>query len=172
MDEVIFKTLKKYPGYKFGSDGSIWSCNTRQGLREDKWKPLVGSVDKDGYRQLIICANQTRYSKKFHSLILEAFVGPRPNGMVACHNDGNVLNNSIDNLRWDTQYNNLQDKKKHGTYQIGDKSTRRILTESQVLEIRRRHKNGEYYRDLAQEFGVKSVTIHAVISGRNWRHLQ
>ncbi|WP_396902488.1 HNH endonuclease [Mycolicibacterium sp.] len=43
------------------------------------------------------------------SLVLSAFVGPRPEGLVCCHNDGNAANNSLTNLRWDTQQKNVWD---------------------------------------------------------------
>lgn len=51
-----------------------------------------------------------------HSLVLEAFVGPRPPKRYGCHNDGDPRNNHIDNLRWDTQSNNLHDAVKHGRH--------------------------------------------------------
>lgn len=49
-----------------------------------------------------------------HTLVLTAFVGPRPRGMEACHNDGNPRNNALENLRWDTRSANAQDKIRHG----------------------------------------------------------
>ena len=48
-----------------------------------------------------------------HSLIAEAFHGPRPDGMDCCHIDGNRDNNAADNLRWDTRSNNIKDRWKH-----------------------------------------------------------
>lgn len=50
--------------------------------------------------------------------MLTAFVGPRPDGMVTCHNDGNPANNNLSNLRWDTQSNNQLDAVKHGTHPL------------------------------------------------------
>lgn len=37
-----------------------------------------------------------------HSLVLHAFVGPRPNGFAACHGDADKQNNRLTNLRWDS----------------------------------------------------------------------
>lgn len=62
-----------------------------------------------------------RNSFLVHRLVLAAFVGPCPSGMEGCHNDGNPLNNSVDNLRWDTHRNNEADKRRHGT---NDRSNR------------------------------------------------
>lgn len=44
-----------------------------------------------------------------HHLVLEAFVGPRPPGMEACHFDGNAQNNRLENLRWGTSAENKAD---------------------------------------------------------------
>lgn len=57
-----------------------------------------------------------------HALVLEAFIGPRPSGMVCCHNDGDPLNNSVDNLRWDTQASNILDIVKHGNHLHANKT--------------------------------------------------
>lgn len=51
-----------------------------------------------------------------HVLVLEAFVGPRPDGLVACHNNGIASDNRIDNLRWDTYGENNKDLVRHGTH--------------------------------------------------------
>jgi hypothetical protein len=53
---------------------------------------------------------------KVHTLVLTAFVGPRPDGMECCHNDGDCTNNHLSNLRWDTPSENAFDKVRHGTH--------------------------------------------------------
>jgi hypothetical protein len=57
-----------------------------------------------------------------HVLVLEAFVRPRPPGLVACHNDGNRLNNHLSNLRWDTPSENSRDVVRHGTHNEANKT--------------------------------------------------
>lgn len=57
-----------------------------------------------------------RHWKRVHTLVLEAFIGPRPDGAVACHNDGDHTNNRVDNLRWDTYSANNVDLVVHGTH--------------------------------------------------------
>ncbi|MFL0172399.1 NUMOD4 motif-containing HNH endonuclease [Mycobacterium sp. SMC-13] len=55
-------------------------------------------------------------SARVHNLVLEAFVGPRPPGMAACHGDGNHHNNTLGNLRWDTYSSNNRDLVRHNTH--------------------------------------------------------
>lgn len=48
-------------------------------------------------------------------LVLSAFVGLRPPGLDACHNNGNPRDDRVENLRWDTASGNALDKRAHGT---------------------------------------------------------
>lgn len=73
---------------------------------------FVSLSDHDGHESL-------RY---VHVLVLEAFVGPRPDGLVTCHNDGDSANNRLDNLRWDTQSSNLHDTVAHGKHAAANKT--------------------------------------------------
>lgn len=51
-----------------------------------------------------------------HNVMLRAFVGDPPlPGLVACHRDGNPLNNVLENLYWGSSQDNANDMKKHGT---------------------------------------------------------
>jgi hypothetical protein len=55
-------------------------------------------------------------SARVHNLVLEAFCGPRPEGYVACHNNGDPHDNRVENLRWDTYSSNNRDLVKHNTH--------------------------------------------------------
>lgn len=49
-----------------------------------------------------------------HHLVLEAFVGPQPDGMEARHLDGIRTNNTPGNLAWGTRVENAADRDRHG----------------------------------------------------------
>jgi hypothetical protein len=66
--------------------------------------------------------NGKRIERAVHQLVLVAFRGACPEGQVACHNDGNPGNNRLENLRWDTQSNNLRDEVAHGTHHWASKT--------------------------------------------------
>lgn len=62
-----------------------------------------------------------RVERTVHILVLEAFVGPRPEGMLGLHGDDDPLNNKLVNLRWGTHEDNQVDRKKTliGSYYPG-----------------------------------------------------
>ena len=49
-----------------------------------------------------------------HTLVLTAFMGPRPSGQEACHWNGDASDNRLENLRWDTRSGNRRDMIRHG----------------------------------------------------------
>lgn len=70
---------------------------------------------KHGYQQVAL-SEGTGASVEVHVLVAAAFIGPRPEGLEVCHNDGNPRNNHIDNLRYDTKSSNSHDTVRHGTH--------------------------------------------------------
>lgn len=53
-----------------------------------------------------------------HVLVLEAFIGPAPDGMECCHYDDDPAHNHLTNLRWDTRAANMADfKRNYGRHQ-------------------------------------------------------
>ena len=102
------------------------------------------------------------HSARVHSLVLEAFNSPRPDGMGCRHLDGNPENNKLANLRWGTQRENREDCVAHGR-------TTRKLSASDVRLVRARHAGGATIRQLAQEHEVDRATISNVLHGRCYR---
>ena len=73
--------------------------------------------------------------RKVHQLVLEAFVGARPSGMVVRHLDGDPANNHLSNLAYGTYAENSQDQKRHGTLLAGSLSPRAKLSDDDRRQI-------------------------------------
>lgn len=71
---------------------------------------------KQGYLKVTLHKDGTPKQRSVHRLVLEAFVGPRPTGMVCRHLNGDHLDNRVENLAWGTQAENIADELKHGTH--------------------------------------------------------
>lgn len=63
-----------------------------------------------GYLGLNLSDGSRRATRMVHRLVLEAFVGPCPDGMEACHANSNRTDNRLVNLRWDTPEANVTDR--------------------------------------------------------------
>ena len=103
-----------------------------------------------------------------HRLVLQAFVGPCPEGMEGCHNDGDPLNNHLPNLRWDTHASNQQDMVKHGTRLRGERHPNHKLNRDQVRAIRA---DARTPTSIAADYGVNPATVRDIKARRSWAWL-
>jgi DNA-directed RNA polymerase specialized sigma24 family protein len=135
----------------------------------DVWLPLK-PVHTRQYRTVNLCDGIKKTRRYVHLIVMEAFVGLRPEGMACCHNDGDPENNRIENLRWDTYQANEDDKLRHGTRLMGSQINAK-LTEEQVQEIRRLRGEGTTFAELARRFGVSPQNVEKIVHRRSWRHV-
>lgn len=76
---------------------------------------MRGSPDGENYIVVVLTAKGVggapgqRFPTRMHVLVLEAFVGPRPAGMDACHANDVPTDNRLTNLRWDLRSANHAD---------------------------------------------------------------
>lgn len=75
-----------------------------------------------GYPRIAMTRMGVREYRAIHVMVLETFVGLRPDGMEACHSDDNKLNNNVSNLRWDTQSENAKDIVRHGYHRLSSRT--------------------------------------------------
>ena len=96
-------------------------CYFSKKIEKQKYKEriLKASVDTYGHIRVHIGVNKVKYNLLVHRAVLMAFVGMPGEGMECCHNNGIPNDNRLENLRWDTHFNNNQDRKRHGNYATG-----------------------------------------------------
>lgn len=126
----------------------------------------------DGYAQHSIGLHWKGRRQPFliSRLVAHAFLGHRPEGRVVAHNDGNPLNNHVDNLRYATLSENYADRVKHGTDLRGEKAWNARLSAADVRRIR--FLAGVVPGvELAARYGVSPMYICTIQKRRVWRHL-
>lgn len=107
---------------------------------------------------------------KVHRFVLEAFVGPRPDGMECCHGDGDRTNNRLANLRWDTTGGNASDKVRLGSVR-GERNSRAVLREDDVRAIRHMVSVGATQQEAARRFGVTKDCVWSIVHRQTWKHV-
>ena len=119
------ETWKPIPGwegyYEVSDHGNVRSVNRIVSTSSGRKVHYTGvhrkpRAEKTGHLALSLTKNSQKAYRYVHRLVLEAFVGPCPEGMQACHKDGNPANNHLSNLRWDTQSANTFDQVVHGVH--------------------------------------------------------
>jgi len=107
-----------------------------------------------------------------HQLVLEAFVGPRPEGHVTNHKDGNPDNNHVSNLEWCTvTYNNVHALDTGLRNIRGEDHYAHRFTVADVREMRRLRKEGMGPSAIARHFQASLHTVRKIVEYKTWKHV-
>ena len=173
MENEIWKDIPGYEGrYQVSNMGRIKSLSrtihsaNQNGPFDYQTKERLlspGKHDKCGHLSVVL--HSPRKSWMVHQLVMQAFVGERPPGKVICHNNGDASDNKLENLRYDTQTENVLDVLHAGR-------PWKKLTEDDVQAIRFGAWCGISVTDLGLMFGVCHQTVSKVLTGRTFSWLK
>lgn len=122
-----------------------------------------GKSDKCGHLSVVLHGKRKK-SYCVHQLVMLAFEGCPPKGKVVCHNNGNPEDNRIENLRYDTQTENVLD-----VYRLG--RAWRSLTLEDAAQIKFGLTCGLSCRELSKMYGVCHQTISKIKKGQTYSWL-
>ena len=126
-----------------------------------------------GYLRVTLRYDDGRKTTAYlHHLVLEHFLSPRPEGMLALHRDGDVLNCRAENLYWGTYEDNSRDRIAHGRSGKGSTNPNAALEPAHVENIRRLYASGGFRQiDLAGMYGVRQAHISRIVRRTSWSNL-
>lgn len=138
MTDPIWKPVVGFEEqYEVSDHGVVRSIADQQPLKQYV-------ANKSGHRRVVLKRPEGgRLQQYVHRVVLSAFVGPCPDGMECCHNDGDGTNNRLKNLRWDTTSSNMYDKVKHGVHHH---SNRTLCPKGHQLDAVKRHGDGTFWQ--------------------------
>jgi len=167
MARERWKTIPQTPAYQVSSLGRVRRhVRGRRGAKPGIIKPWV---DSGGRPTVRLWANGKKIGFLVSRLVCAAFNGPPPfPGALAAHEDDVPSNNVFTNLRWTDHIGNMEDRRKLGTLDHGERNGAAKLTEGQVRRIRSSPLSG---RKLAAELGVSPATVGRARNGTSWAHL-
>ncbi len=187
----VWKPIKDFPFYEVSSYGRI-KYLARTYLRKHPYTKHLQKINKKetilkGWikyrRNKVVCINvalrknNKTHEFRIHRLVLNAFKGKCPKGKEGCHNDGNPLNNHIENLRWDTHTSNMHDcfihgKKINPPIHYGENHPKAKFTNEQIKEIRNTIFLRGTIKELAKKYNVCPITISRIKDNVAWNHIK
>lgn len=173
---------KDVPGYEkhyqVSNEGKVKSVARVVAVPRTRWggagtraiNEAVMALQTDRRGRVFVALRKQGSGKRFTvaSLVAAAFIGPRPEGLLVLHGDGDSTNNRADNLRYGSHSDNIEDARQHGTLSQGERQWLAKLTASEVMFIRITDMRGV---DLAKHYGVTAACISAVRQRKNWKHV-
>lgn len=113
-------------------------------------------------------------SKYIHRAVLEAFIGPCPEGMECRHLDRDKYNNRLPNLCWGTSKENGEDQVRHGVSKNPAKAHHHEhhplakIDRDKSAAIQRLLASGMSQMQIASRFGVVQSVISQINLGKHW----
>ncbi len=171
---VEYRDVPGFPGYRVGSDGSVWTCWSRGNIppfQTPRWHRMKPLASQYGHLRVGLYSDKKKKRILVHHLVLIAFVGPRPSGLICRHfPDRNPANNRVENLQWGTHSENEADAVIHGTRIASETHPRAKMTIAKVIELRKRYANGEgSARKLGKEYGIHDSVVLDIVKRRTWK---
>lgn len=176
MNQEEWRAVVGYESlYEVSSQGRVRSLRQRnKQVNRPREVPLVKRQSAHPISRHLTCTlskNGVLIGCGVHRIVAAAFIGPCPHGKQVAHLDGNPQNNTPANLAYVTATENQAHRRIHGTACFGQLNPNARLTDSDVIEIRRRYNAGEKAVALSKVFGTCSDNIRAVAKGVSFKHL-
>ena len=157
--------------------GEVWKKNKEIGLFvSNKGRCLTKTskllINRKKNRYTKICINNK--SHLLHRIIWETFIGKIKNGLVINHKNGNITDNSIDNLEAVTHSENSKHAVRIGLNKplTGDSHPLSKLKSFQIQKIRREIDSGEFSGvELSKKYKVSESTISLIKNKKRWKSI-
>ena len=166
-----WRQVKECPDYYVSNMGRVKSYRY-----PNKGRILVGVLDKDGYKRVLLRSiDGARVTKFIHRLVAEAFLSNPNNFSMINHKDENRQNNRVDNLEWCTaRYNNTYGnrlKKSHQTLLDHHSKFAGIPIIAYKNGV---YKEFESYAEGARELNLSIGDIQTLVNhgSNNYKHLR
>lgn len=121
-----------------------------------------------GYERVTLCVNNKPKHYYLHCLVAKAFISNPENKLFVNHIDNNRKNNTVSNLEWVTQIENINHCIKQGRHAKGEIQGSSNLKNSDIYYIRN---SGLPTKELASKYNQSEVNINRIKRYASWKHL-
>lgn len=166
----IWRMHPVHNDYEVSNWGRVRRLTPQKGTRVGK--VLKATRTKFGYESVALGRNLKFRTFFIHVLVLETFVGPRPNGFECLHDNDVKHDNVLSNLKWGTHAENYADRVASGGGNHGSRHGLAKLKEVDIVQIRSRYvPKVVTQKMLAAEFDVSRECISRVVRHTRWTHV-
>lgn len=155
-----WKDVKEYEGlYQVSTLGRIKSLKYK--------KVMLPAKGKDGYLKICFTKNNKKKTIKIHRIVAENFIPNPMNLSQVNHIDGNKNNNSVSNLEWCTQSENMQHAfKNHLIVRKKGKDSSKAKKVNQYSLTGKFIRQWDCIADVTRKLGIRGYNISGCCKGK------
>lgn len=165
--KVEWRDIPGHEGsYQVSNTGIVRSLDrTNEAGNQISGKVLKPGRNHKGYLLVVLCKHRKCKSYRVHQLVLQAFVSSCPRGAQVNHRNGDIEDNSLENLEYVTSRQNF-----YHQVDVLKSHYKAKLNLPKANKIRRQYASGRYtYDGLAAVYGVHPSTIRRIVTERIWK---
>ena len=151
----MWRIIEDYPNYLVSNTGKIWSLRTDKELQ----KPL----DRYGYERVTLHNENGQRATLVHRIVANAFIPNPENKKTINHIDCNKTNNSVENLEWATDSEQMRHAYDNGLFESCNRHKYDRHPPIRCIET------GEVFisqRELARHLNVNEICICLALKGK------
>lgn len=161
--------------YEVSNVGRVRRRTAKRGTRAGRIrKPRCGKRFAD-YENLPLWIDGKQQNFTVHSLVAEAFIGPRPDGMDINHKNGDKKDNRPENLEYVTRAENIRHAFRTGLAKArdlrGELNGYAKLSASDAASIFTLYKSGVPVRELSVRYCTHPSNVRLIVLGKAWKHV-
>lgn len=146
----------------------VFEVNELGQVRNESGAILNGSMHSLGFKVLNLRIKQEHSTLNkgllMHRIVAQTWIPNPLQKPYVIHENGNLVDNKVSNLRWATQTEKISHQRDIG--RLGNLK----LTAIEVKKIKSLLEKGEQFvTDIAKQFNVSHTQIHRIKSNKNWK---
>lgn len=153
---------------------SRYSISNLSRVRNNKTNLILKAyLDKDNYYRTTLRSKTKQLNRLIHRLVAQHFISNPDNKATVNHIDGNKQNNSIKNLQWCSNQENIDHAWGKGLMEVnhGEKHPNAKLTKKDVIQIKSMLKLKINRILIAKKFKISKTQISNIARGTSWRRV-
>lgn len=169
MDE-IWKPVYGFEGkYEVSNHGRL--KNVQEGAGHVTGRILKVGLSLAGYAQYTLGKYGGRHTA--HLLVMQAFVGPRPDGLEINHKNGIKTDNRLENLEYVSKSENCLHLTRVLGERRGESHGNAKITEDDVREIRRLAVETTLtHAEIGARFDITNKNVGYIVRRQAWIHVE
>jgi len=158
-----YRVVKDFARYEVSDTGVIRNIKSGKILKQFKYQT--------GYLGVNLCKVGQQRPSLVHRVVGLAFIANPENKPTINHKNAIKTDNSLRNLEWCTQKENIEHAVKLRIHNFGERHGHSKFKDADIITIRKLKESGVSTKNISRYYGVYESTIERINKRKTWAHI-